>query len=129
MPRTKVIIIGCSKVKKGKRDKASDLYDGTLWRTFRKNNKGKYRVFALSAKYGLIPADKKISTYDSLLGRDVSEEALQKKVEKQLKKYRLGTPYVFTSKKYAEVLKDSGLKIRFVKGGIGEKASKLKRLL
>jgi len=129
MPHTKVIIIGCSKSKKGKRSKASELYDGTLWRTFRKNNKGKYRVFALSAKYGLIPADKIISDYDSLLGRDVTDEELEKKVKKQLKKYRLGKPYVFTSKRYAEVLKNAGLPIRFVKGGIGQKAQKLKRLL
>ena len=129
MPLTKVIIIGCSKSKKGKRSKALDLYDGTLWKTFRKNNKGKYRVFALSAKYGLIPADKVISDYDSLLGRDVTDEQLKKKVAKQLKKYRLGKPYVFTWKRYAKVLKDAGLPIRFVSGGIGIKAQKLKRLL
>ena len=54
-------------------------------------------MFALSAKYGLIPADKVISDYDSLLGRDVTDEQL-KKVAKQLKKYRLGKPYVFASK-------------------------------
>lgn len=129
MPLTKVIIIGCSKSKKGKRSKAMDLYDGTLWKTFRKNTKGKYRVFALSAKYGLIPADKVISDYDSLLGRDVTDEQLEKKVAKQLKKYRLGKPYVFASKRYAKVLKDAGLSIRFVSGGIGVKAQKLKRLL
>ena len=129
MHRTKVIIIGCSKSKKGKRGKAIDLYNGTLWKTFRKNNKGKFRVFALSAKYGLFPVDKVISDYDSLLGRDVTDKELKKKVEKQLKKYRLGKPYVFTSKRYAEVLKSAGLNIKFIEGGIGIKARKLKRLL
>ena len=125
----KVIIVGCSASKKGNKGKALDLYNGTLWKTFRKNNKDKYRVFALSAKYGLIPAEKVISTYDSLLGREVTEAALIKKVKRQLKKYRLGKPYVFTSKKYADVLKKSGLDIKFMSGGIGTKAQKLKRLL
>jgi len=130
MPHTKkVIIIGCSKSKKGKRSKAMDLYNGTLWKTFRKNDNGKYRVFALSAKYGLIPAEKVISDYDSLLGRDITDVQLEKKVSQQLKKYKLGKPFVFASKRYAKVLKDAGLSFNFVSGGIGDKAQKLKRLL
>jgi len=125
----KTIIIGCSQRKKGKSGKAQDLYDGTIWQTFRKHDKGKYRVFALSAKYGLVPADKVIRDYDTLLGRDVSIEKLAKKVKQQKKKYRLGKIYLFAGKQYAKVLEQAGYEFTFITGGIGDKRKKLRKML
>lgn len=121
-----VIIIGCSQRKKGKKGKAMDLYDGPLWQTFRKYNKNKYRVFALSAKYGLIPAEKVIADYNSLLGRDVSIKQLATKLKKQKKKYRLGKTTLFAGKQYAEAMKQAGIDFTFVTGGIGDKRKKLR---
>ena len=128
--KRKTIIIGCSARKKGKKGKARDLYDGPLWQTFRKYSKGNHRVMALSAKYGLISADKQISTYDCLLGRDRTQTELVRQLQKQLKKFRLRNVYVVTSKKYAQALRDAGLKdFKFITGGIGIKRKKLRGLL
>ena len=132
MPRNrrKTIIIGCSSRKKGKRGKARDLYDGPLWQTLRKYDRRKHRIMALSAKHGLIPADKVISDYDCLLGRDRSPDALVRQLERQLKGYRLKNVHVVASKKYAEALRRSGLEdFKFVSGEIGVKRKKLRGLL
>ena len=132
MPRTKrkTFIIGCSSRKKGKKAKAIDLYDGPLWQTLRKHGTGNNRIMALSAKYGLIPADKVIADYDCLLGRDVSSEQLVSKLKKQMKKYRLRNVHVVTSKKYCAALEKAGLKdFKFVTGGIGDKRKKLRILV
>ena len=84
----------------------------------------------LSARHGLIPADKVLNDYDCLLGRDRSEDALVAQLEKQLKGYRLKNVHVVASKKYAEALRLAGLKdVKFVSGGIGVKRRKLRGLL
>jgi hypothetical protein len=126
----KTIIIGCSGKKRKGRLPASELYNGPLWQTFRKYDTGTHRIFVLSAKLGLIPADKKITPYDVLLKRDVSIDELAKKVKRQLKKYRLRNVYVVAGKDYATVLEKAGLKkFKFVKGTIGVKRQKLRKLL
>jgi len=128
--KRKTIIIGCSSKKKAGRLRARDKYDGPWWTTLRKWDSGSARIFVLSAKYGLIPAERKISDYDSLLGRDVTDADLVKKIKRQLKRYRLKNIYVVTSKRYAKVLQDAGLTdFKFVSGGIGTKRAKLKKLL
>lgn len=123
------IIIGCSQRKKGKSGKVYELYDGPIWQTFRKYNTGKYRVFAISAKYGLIPIDKIISDYNTLLGRDITVNQLSEKIKKQKKKYRFGKITLFAGKKYAEAMKKAGFNFKFVEGGIGDKRSKLGKKL
>jgi len=124
-----VIIIGCSGKKRTGKMKARDLYNGPFWTTLRKNDDGRFRIFVLSAKYGLIPADTIISPYDSLLGRDVSVSELAKKIKKQRKKYRLKNARLVAGKKYAEAMEEAGIKFTFVEGDLFKKRSFLKSLL
>ena len=118
------------KWKKEGRGKAYEIYDGPLWQTFRTHEKGNHRIMVISAKYGLIPADKVISSYDCLLGRDKTDSVLAHQIKRQLKRYRLKNVYVVASKRYAAVLRKAGLSnFHFVSGGIGVKREKLRGLL
>ena len=142
-----VVIIPCSAKKselyRDIKSRAFDYYDGPLWKTLRVllardgsqiQNRfvldEPFDFYALSAKYGLIPITKKISPYDTLLGRDVSKEQLISKVKKQLSVRKLNGRdiYAFTSRSYSDVLLDAGLSFFYVKGGIGMKRKLLKEL-
>ena len=130
----KFFIIGCSARKKPGYLPAFFKYDGPLWQTFRKYATEDDVAFALSAKYGLIESYKRIGDYDCLLGRDVSDKELCRKVRRSLypspEYWDLMNPYVLTSKRYAQVLSDAGIsRFRFVEGGIGVKRKKLRQLL
>ena len=103
-----VVIIPCSEKKakyhERQRPRALDYYNGPLWTTFRKILAGvgsaaniqnwwideweiagrPVLMYAMSAKYGLIPITKKIQPYDVLLKRDVSPKKLEAKIKRQI---------------------------------------------
>ena len=116
---------------------AFTVYDGPLWKTFRKfcmyggrMEDNPFRFLVMSAKYGLIPIETFISNYDKLLGRDVKPQNLEKLIKTQVKKYKLNKKevYAFTSRSYSDVLANAGVSFCYVKGGIGTKRNRLKKL-
>lgn len=130
-----IIILPCSakKIKTKSKIPASDLYAGPLWTSYRKIPLQviEPQEFVLSAKFGLIPFKRKIGNYDTLLGRDISAEKLTKKVKGQLRRLKLPSNlpiYAFVGRDYAKVLQEAGLDFFYVKGGIGDKRKRLKKL-
>ncbi len=89
----KIVLIACSKIKittyKYKRIVAEEMYCSALFRkslNYARIKHDGYRIFVLSAKYGLVPIEKKISLYDLSLNY-FSVEELKKwssKVNSQL---------------------------------------------
>jgi hypothetical protein len=121
-------IIGCSATKLCERMPAMELYNGPLWQTWRKYNNGQ-QCYAISAKYGLIPATESIDPYDCLLGREVTPQQLFDLVCTQLPDFGTNNIYVAASAKYADVLRRCGIDFTFMGGGIGYKRQQLKNIL
>jgi hypothetical protein len=63
-----LLIITCSKAKNSIQDAAAmDVYNGNRYRILRKRKPGDLRILIISAKYGLIESDTKISWYDKIM--------------------------------------------------------------
>ena len=68
MDTTRVVLLGCVKLKRDHRSAAKDLYVSPLWngrRTYAESFGGPW--FILSAKYGLLDPDETIAPYDVAL--------------------------------------------------------------
>lgn len=73
----RTVVLACSATKVlAARAAAFRLYDGPLWRTLRTywSPGDPVRVYALSARYGLIPAETVIAAYDLELSAVVGQE-------------------------------------------------------
>ena len=112
-------------------------YESTWWETVGKRldahlriGRRPLKIYAMSAKYGLVRINRKIEPYDVLLGRDITPKALTRKMKPQVKRLipKDAEVYAFVSRKYSQVLEDTGLKFFYVKGGIGTKRKRLKEL-
>jgi hypothetical protein len=72
----KIVLIGCSKTKSPKPAPARDFYQGDLFKkslAWAERHKIK-TIFVLSAKYGLVPLDKRLSCYNETLNEKPAEE-------------------------------------------------------
>lgn len=140
-----LLIIPCSKRKAGlpgAKIPAIDLYDGPFYRIIRKafRDHGKpdsLDIMILSAKYGLIRADKEITTYDQRMTPEVAKRMLgdiYRLLANKLtiNKYRevmvnLGRQYMIALGESHDVLDKQ--KVRYGSGGIGERNKQLKEWL
>lgn len=91
----------------------------------------RFRILILSAKYGLLVADKPIPKYNAKLGKNVSKEQLVLQLRKQqIGSIGLDPPiYCFASREYSSALQEAGYSFYYVKGGIGSKRKILDDLL
>jgi len=65
--RSRLLILACSGRKRPVPGPALELYDGVLWRVLRRAQRegaAPVRVLALSAKYGLVPAEQVLEPYE-----------------------------------------------------------------
>lgn len=112
----RLLIISCSQRKKltAKRLPAIERYDGPLFQVLRKfqasssKKAGKLNVFILSAKFGLIPTDKKIPFYDQPMNYQRATQ-LNPKVTAEIGEVFAGRRYkevfVCVGKQYLHALK------------------------
>jgi cytoplasmic iron level regulating protein YaaA (DUF328/UPF0246 family) len=140
-----LLIIGCSQRKR--RDPgllpAIERYDGVNFRVLRKAKREGYcsqelDVVILSARYGLVRAETPIEWYDMAMTRERAI-ALQRQVGAEVDQMLRDTEYagilVNLGRTYHEALAGSrelrhqAGKVAFVRGGIGEKMSSMKRWL
>ncbi|KVP17055.1 DUF6884 domain-containing protein [Burkholderia ubonensis] len=82
-----ILLMACSSMKLQRAAPAIDLYQGSMYSTYRANVRASARphVVILSAKYGFIPSDAVIEPYDQLLTRDRADSMLS-----QLEDYMQG---------------------------------------
>jgi len=109
-----LLILSCSKIKKKSSNiPAIDLYDGPFYRVIRKNKPKNLDIMILSAKYGLIRHDEKISHYEQIMTPNRARELasnVSAKLKKELKKdydyiaINLGKTYTLALEKSKEVL-------------------------
>jgi hypothetical protein len=88
----RIVLITCVKKKRDRKCKAEDLYISPF---FKKNiayakSLNPDKIFILSAKYGLLPLDKEIDTYDLTLNSFKKEE-LKRWADDTLQQLRLET--------------------------------------
>ncbi len=106
-----LVITGCSKNKcaigQNKEIAAKDLYTGTLFmkvRTYCERMGYDYRI--ISAKYGLLSPEDKISTYEKVLKSKADVDGIRPSVEKRLKPIlnKYDTVLVIAGAQYRDVL-------------------------
>lgn len=84
-PENSLIIIPCSKNKSNVSEgKAIDIYDGPFYRILRKNKSCNSDVLIISAKYGLLESDDRISPYDLKMTTEIAN-SLKEEVQEDLK--------------------------------------------
>ena len=134
-PSTRLLIVNCSQRKKCVVEGlAIDVYDGPSYRILRKYKKSDVDILILSAKYGLITHDKRISNYDQRMTKqramDFKDETTSKlvnvmKTHDYLEVYvDLGSAY-----RYAIDFNDPALRninFKFNEGTIGKRLHNLK---
>jgi len=132
-----LLIISCSKRKRGgTMNPALQIYDGPVYRALRKRigylGPGKVRVFIISAKYGLIPAERVIENYDEKITLERAME-LNANVLESLRDIltignckgvfvNLGSKYCAAIRGIEQIL-PPGLSIGYACGGIGKRTS------
>jgi cytoplasmic iron level regulating protein YaaA (DUF328/UPF0246 family) len=133
-----LLILSCSKRKKKISNiRAIDLYDGPFYRMIRKNKPEGLDILILSAKYGLIRGDEKISYYEQIMSSKRAQELasdISAKLEKELKNsyydsvvINLGKTYALALWKCKEILNEHN--VRWINGQIGERLHELKNWL
>ncbi|MCK9631042.1 MAG: hypothetical protein M0R30_05310 [Methanoregula sp.] len=124
----KLLIIPCSKVKKNLvNTSAIELYDGPFFRMIRKYRSNDFDILVLSAKYGMIKGDKKISFYDQKMTIDRANELSSKitiELSQLLNEHYYEDIYINIGKIYFEALKPSlnlfeNKNVHLASGGIG----------
>ena len=124
----KLLIIPCSKTKKKLTNiSAIELYDGPFFRMLRKYNSQKFDIMVLSAKYGIINGNRKISFYDQKMTSERAKELSSKinvDLSRLLSQHCYDDIYINIGKIYFEAIKSSmGLfenkKVHLASGGIG----------
>jgi predicted RNA-binding protein len=133
-----LLILPCSKRKKRISNAyAIDLYDGPFYRMVRKNKPENLDILILSAKYGLIRYNEKISDYEQIMTVERAEE-LANSVYIKLKEIlkmnhydhvliNLGKTYVIALEKSKTML--SRYNVYWANGQIGERLNQLKNWL
>jgi len=133
-----LLILPCSKRKKRISNAyAIDVYDGPFYRVVRKNRPENLDILILSAKYGLIRYNERISYYDQIMTVRRSEElanAVYIKLKGLLKInhydhvfINLGKTYLLALEKSKNIL--SGYNVYWANGHIGERLHQLKNWL
>jgi len=124
----KLLIIPCSKTKNKKNNcSAIDLYDGPFFKVIRKHNPKNFDIIVMSAKYGIIDVNKKISYYDQKMTLDRAKElstTVSDELDVILTRSYYDEVYINLGKIYFEALKPSlnlfkNTKIHMASGGIG----------
>lgn len=131
----KLLIIPCSKVKKNLMNiSAVELYDGPFFRMIRKYRSNNFDILVISAKYGIIEGNKKISYYDQKMTVERAKE-LSKEIHATLSQYLhencYSDIYINLGKTYFDALKPSFYlfdkkKVHLASGGIGTRLHFLK---
>lgn len=131
----KLLIIPCSKVKKNLIDtSAVELYDGPFFRMIRKYRSNDFDILVLSAKYGMIEGNRKISYYDQKMTLERAKE-LSNEIHSNLSLYLhencYDDIYINVGKIYFEALKPSFYlfnhkNVHLASGGIGTRLHYLK---
>lgn len=127
-----MIILSCSSAKCMNSGPAFKLYDGPLFRIFRRNFIGNFKVWILSAKYGFIRESQMIEVYDQRMNDQLAARHLISAPKDFLEDCaRARMIYAFLGKDY---LKAVPYNIRFspkfrTMGGLFKMTSNLKKLL
>jgi hypothetical protein len=80
----RLLIAQCGRLKLPHRAKALDMYRGSLWQSVRIHAPGRARIAVLSAKYGLISAERQIDPYDLLLTPKLADEIADRPLPREL---------------------------------------------
>lgn len=140
--KTKLLIQACSgrKIRTPEKLPAIQLYDGVAFRVIKKamrENSGltsNLKILILSAEYGLISSETKISYYDRRMNKEQSER-LKTQVAEYLKMTFLDNPFekvfINVGSQYFPTLSafDFPNSTQFASGGIGYRNQQLKRWL
>ncbi len=115
------LIIACSGKKTGGTKPAFELYDGYLWQSFRKHAPQPpdrdIAIYVLSAKYGIIPYNQTIKTYDKQIvgnnkrfyrNNEIKEMDVANKIKKQ---WNSGKIFFSGGKHYKEALRQAGFDV------------------
>ena len=118
------LIIACSGKKIRGTMPAYELYDGSLWTSFRKHAPAPpdrdIAIYVLSAKYGIIPYDEVISDYDlEIVGdnkrfykkTEIKASEVAKKIRKQ---WNAGQVLLAGGKQYENALNQAGFEVQLV---------------
>ena len=128
-----MLVIACSATKRPDDAwlAAGDRYDGPLWRTWRAHGGPRVPTFALSALFGLIPAETEIPDYNVRLGHDVEIAALAPLVRLQASRPPgIGDVIFVGGAEYVSLLELSGVRVRRLSAsGIGYQREALRRWL
>jgi hypothetical protein len=139
-----LLIVACSQRKKPAKGKlpAIDRYDGPVFRVLRKYLRESAQkppcVLILSAKYGLIAADRKIKDYDCRLtaaSAERSRSQVLRAASRVLSSSRwqrigicAGKDYRIALAGFAELV-PQGVRVDYIEGGQGPRLSALRRWL
>lgn len=141
--RKYLLVISCSKRKIPcslvEKIRALDLYDGPFYRIIRKAFRDRGRpknldILILSAKYGLISSEKKITNYDKLMTTEIAckiSRQVYRKLESIFWDYEYTEIMINLGKKYTLALEYSkrvltNQNLRYGNGGIGDRNRQLK---
>jgi hypothetical protein len=140
----RLLIVACSQRKNPAKGDlpAIERYDGPVFRVLRKylrqEAEGALRVLILSAKYGLIAADKKIPDYDCRLSQTSAIKLRAQALEVlgyALQLERGGSVGICAGKDYRLVLSGfedrvpDGVHVQFIEGGQGPRLTALRKWL
>ncbi|MEM0136056.1 MAG: hypothetical protein QXU18_12675 [Thermoplasmatales archaeon] len=128
-------MISCSATKRDLTDKpAIEVYNGPAYRILRKYSRTDLDILILSAKYGLISGDRKISIYEKKMTKKTAKQMRAQTTNKLveiLKSYTYNEIYINLGKTYRmaidfdnPVFKD--IDIHFDNGTIGVRLHNLK---
>lgn len=133
-----LLILPCSKRKKRISNAyAIDLYDGPFYRMIRKNKPENLDILIISAKYGLIRYNEKISDYEQIMTVERVEELandIYVKLKEILKMNNYDHIFINLGKTYALTLERSKTmlsryNVYWANGQIGERLHQLKNWL
>ena len=98
-------MISCSATKRNLIDESAlEVYDGPSYRILRKHPKDDLDILILSAKYGLILASQKISTYNQRMTDHIAHEIRKQTTDRLIK--------VLSKRVYKEIYVDLGKSYR-----------------
>lgn len=141
----RLLVVACSRRKRGRSLPAIDLYDGSAYRVLHKRNVGFYRipVLILSAQHGLISADRVIAPYDLKMDErrsiELSEDyvvAAARALVRSLPGWPFSSVFCHGGSLYRRVFEHyaacgvfGSAEVQYTAGRIGEQLSQLARHL
>ena len=141
------LLIGCGGAKLPGVHRVDAIYTLGAWRIYRKalaeraaegRSPLPYDVYVISAKYGIVPADRKIAWYDAVLmerpkkSNEVDPATLLPLLQRQALEYGLTEVDVSAGKLYAETLEAAGLTVHRLdpeQRGLGDQTKALRQHL